>query len=225
MISAHDNCLFFHVPKVAGQSIESVFLKRAGLTWEQRGEFLLRPNYDPKLGPPRLAHLLAREYVSLGYIDQTTFNQMFKFSFVRNPFARLVSEYRYRGYKQSFEVFVKEHLKDTSLDNYQTGYDGFRHLIPQVDFIYDEGGSCLADFVGRFENLDSDFAHVSKQITGESLLLPKKNETKNKTALMKKLFTRGTGKVDYRTFYNNDTYDIVKTHYQVDLITFGYDFD
>jgi len=63
LISHHDKCLFVHVPKCAGQSVEMFFLDRIGLDWERRAPLLLRPNDVPALGPPRLAHLKAAEYV------------------------------------------------------------------------------------------------------------------------------------------------------------------
>jgi hypothetical protein len=44
MISYKRKCVFVHIPKCAGQSIESVFDNDAGLTWENRAPFLLRPN-------------------------------------------------------------------------------------------------------------------------------------------------------------------------------------
>src|SRR5687768_14243923 len=55
-------CLFVHVPKTAGMSIEHVFLRLVGLTWETRAPLLLGGNDDPRLGPPRLEHLKASEY-------------------------------------------------------------------------------------------------------------------------------------------------------------------
>ena len=36
MISDKYKCIFVHIPKVAGQSIEHVFLDLHGLTWETR---------------------------------------------------------------------------------------------------------------------------------------------------------------------------------------------
>jgi hypothetical protein len=73
MLCHHDRCIFVHVPKTAGQSIEHVFLDRVGLTWETRAPLLLRPNDQPRLGPPRLAHLKAREYVACKYVTPEQF--------------------------------------------------------------------------------------------------------------------------------------------------------
>ena len=61
MISHRHQCVFVHVPKTAGISIEHVFLAQYGLTWDERAPLLLRFNPDPALGPERLGHLTATD--------------------------------------------------------------------------------------------------------------------------------------------------------------------
>src|SRR5262245_2591511 len=85
MISHAQRCVFVHIPKVAGQSVEHVFVGWNNLTWKKRAPLLLRPNDNPAKGPPRLAHLRAEEYVQFGYLPPEKFASYFKFSFVRNP--------------------------------------------------------------------------------------------------------------------------------------------
>ena len=67
MICHQFKCLFIHIPKVAGQSIESAFLSELGLSWEQRASLLLKKNSNPLKGPPRLAHLTCKEYIEHQY--------------------------------------------------------------------------------------------------------------------------------------------------------------
>ena len=54
VISHEHRCVFVHIPKCAGQSIETVFLEDLGLDWSNRSILLLRPNECPDIGPPRL---------------------------------------------------------------------------------------------------------------------------------------------------------------------------
>lgn len=154
MISEKYKCIFVHIPKVAGQSIENIFLSLHNLTWKQRDSLLLRHNLKPEIGPERLAHLTASEYINYRYITQDKFNSYFKFSFVRNPWDRFVSEFKFRGFDKnySFKDFVLRGLPKKDLYS-----DAYRHIIPQYQYLYDDKGNQLEDFVGRFENLQSDF--------------------------------------------------------------------
>ncbi|WDE00533.1 sulfotransferase family 2 domain-containing protein [Thalassomonas actiniarum] len=229
MISTFDQCLFVHIPKVAGQSIESAFLARAGLSWQQREAFLLRPNKDPALGPPRLAHLTALEYLELGYLEPEVFTRLFKFSFVRNPWDRLVSEYTYRQYKMSFKDFLFRGFPTVKDDDYALSQDLYRHVLPQHYFLYDQEGKLLVDFVGKFENLQQDFARVSEIITGQVLPLPHKNETpaSGARAVLSRLFKqkkKKTTKPHYREYYDEESRAFVADLYQQDIALFDYQF-
>jgi hypothetical protein len=104
MISHSHKVIFIHVPKCAGQSIETIFLKDLGLTWEFRAPLLLRPKSREELGPERLAHLFANEYVKFGYIEASKFNDYFKFAIIRDPIDRILSELNYRQVKRRSSV-------------------------------------------------------------------------------------------------------------------------
>ncbi|MCJ8294464.1 MAG: sulfotransferase family protein [Colwellia sp.] len=224
MISNFDNCLFVHIPKVAGQSIESVFLERAGLTWQQRQQMLLKHNDNPKYGPPRLAHLTALEYVELGYLSQSEFDKMYSFAFVRNPWDRLVSEYLYRQYRCSFNDFLFKFFPIKSNDDYAIGKDLYRHVIPQVEFLCDNKGKLLVDFVGKFENISEDFAKVTTKITGKSLSLPHRNKS-SEHKIKKLLSFSKRKKQHYSEYYNKESRVFVADLYRQDIELFAYEFE
>lgn len=227
MISQVDNCVFIHIPKVAGQSIESVFLERAGVIWDERESFLLKHNTSPKFGPPRLAHLTAQEYTSLGYLSNEEFSKMFSFAFVRNPWDRLVSEYVYRKYPYSFNDFLFKYFPISSDDNYNDGLDLYRHIMPQTDFLYDHQGKLLVNFVGKFELLVDDFAEVTRLITGDSLPLPHKNKSySNKLKKLKQLFSFSKSqKKHYSEYYDESSRAFVAQLYRKDIELFDYKFE
>ncbi len=225
MICREFSCLFVHIPKAAGQSIEQFFMDRLGLSWEtDRDQLLLGNNSDPQKGTEKLSHLSAKEYVRCGYVDATEFEQLFKFSFVRNPWERIVSEYRYRNYfhHRSFRDFLLHRLPPPGWD------DKYRHIMPQYDMLHDEHGKLLVDFVGRFETLNADFSAVCQRLGLDDCQLPHRNPSDKKSRNLKRqlrnwlYFNGENSKEDYREFYDAETTNIVSKLYQKDIEAFGY---
>ncbi len=231
MISHKYKCIFVHIPKVAGQSIERVFLKLHDLTWETRGSLLLCENNDPKKGPPRLAHLKASEYVKYGYLTQEKYDSYFKFAFVRNPWARLISMYKYLGYAErlSFKNFLfGEFIKEEwNKNNWFVG--------PQSDYIFDDEGNQIVDYVGRFESLQEEFNSVCERAKLPSVELPHVNRAANKNNThkekLKKIikiispFHRLVEQYDlYTEYYDKESENFVADLYANDIKAFNYRF-
>lgn len=234
MISTSHRALFVHIPKCGGQSVEQFFLKALGLTWEQRYRLQLRPNDDPAKGPPRLAHMTAAEYVELGYVSAAEFARLYKFAFVRNPWARLVSEYRYQPFhvhRYDFRTFVLRRFPRPGWS------DAYRHVMPQVDYLTDRDGRLLVDFVGKLENFTADFATICSALKFPPAPPPHRNVTRVEKG---RLFSRTTlyrlqgaacghfgdpGHSDYRAYYDDETREHVAEYYRRDIDAFGYGFD
>jgi Sulfotransferase family len=94
--------------------------------------------------------------VSCGYLSPEEFEGYFKFSFVRNPWDSIISEYKYRGYpvRLDFKTYLFKHLPEPGFT------DTYCHILPQYDFLFDERGTLLVDFVGKYESLQADFDTV-----------------------------------------------------------------
>jgi len=218
MLSSKYRCLFVHIPKTAGQSIEHFFLKHHNLSWKERAPLLLKYNPDPAKGPERLAHLTAAEYVQYGYMTRKELRTYFKFSFVRNPWARIVSEYNFAKYHQtmSFKDFV------TNGRPTENSYsDAYRHVLPQYDFLHDDQGNLLVDFIGRFENLQTDFNHVCSRLGFKETLLPRINVS---TSDILSNMVKRSNRSDYTEYYDAETKRTIETVYQKDIQTFDYRF-
>jgi hypothetical protein len=227
MISRQHQCIFIHVPKTAGQSVELFFLNLHGLNWNCGDELLLSENKDHEKGPQQLSHLTAMEYVSCGHIASEEFNQSYKFSFVRNPWARLVSEYRYHyDRKYSFRDFVLHGLPEK--DSYS---DAYRHIRPQTDFLFDREGTQLVDFIGRFENLVADFSKVCCALNLPSDTLPRINSNRKprgKIHRLKKWLQPSRdifSNQPYTAYYDDELHNIVEEMYIKDIQRFGYTFE
>lgn len=178
MISHKHKTIFVHIPKAAGQSVELAFLQDAGLSWEDRASFLLRPNDDPRKGPARLAHLYADEYVKYGYIDQDSFDSYYKFAVVRHPYERAISEYRFRNSWREGPLwyFLRSNNGDDLIDKN-------RHMVPQARFLFDGNGKCLVDKIIKFENIQDEIEPVLKDLIGPEATLPRRNVSKPSSKL------------------------------------------
>ncbi len=234
MISHHHSCIFVHIPKTAGQSIEHAFLNWIGLSWETRAPLLMGENDQPLLGPPRLAHLSADQYVGCKHIPQTMFDAYFKFAIVRNPWSRMVSFYKYLGYQRthSFRSFLLGDFRKHLLQ------ERYWFVRPQRDYIYSADGDILVDYVGRFENLQSSFDVVCDKLGLPATELPRINASRDaSTDLRAKLrqsaedlwrTVKGhdiSGYARYQDYYDAETIEYVAELYRPDIECFDYQFD
>jgi hypothetical protein len=185
--------LFIHVPKSAGRSV-------------------VRGLFDVK----SVEHAPADWYQRL---DRRKFERYFKFSFVRNPWDRAVSAYTYlknggsaaseedrhwSRFVNSFDSF------DAFVCQWMTTENIMRNALftPQALYLQDEYGSLAMDFVGRFENLAEDFAHIASRL-GVEATLPHINQSRQ---------------VPYEDFYSDASKAIVANIYAGDISTFKYSF-
>ena len=173
MVSKEHHTIFVHIPKVAGQSIETMFLNQLGLNWEEREKLLLRKKRPGEPGPERLAHLRARDYVEYGYVTKEDFDSYFKFSFVRDPYKRAFSFYNFLGYSRimSMKSFVDKVLPVKLRED-----DFF--FRSQYDYLYDLNRNLMVDFVGRLENIKEDISTVVDRIQMADAALPHVNKSK-----------------------------------------------
>jgi hypothetical protein len=136
------------------------------------------------------------------------FARYFKFSIVRNPWDRLVSEYEYIRSRRDHG----RHRRVMRLGS----FEGFvRMQIPRADayqanMLCDRAGGLLLDFTGRFESLDADWQTLCDQLGIPQQPLPRRNVT---------------GHGDYREYYDAALRDLVAQHWRRDIELFGYRFD
>lgn len=233
MISHELKIVFVHVPKAAGQSVEDFLLHKLGESRKTRAKFLLRYNENPALGPPRLAHLTASQYVGLGHLTQTQYEEYFTFSVIRNPWSRVVSFYKFLGYTLfcSFDTFVKKYLHKEFKRQYW-------FLRPQIEYLVNEQGSMIVDRVLQMEQLEKQFPELCLDMGMRPEKLPHNNSSYkpslNSATLRLGLrypilllgfnLNRKVGK-DYRQLYTAKTRSIVEELYAVDVNRLGYKFE
>ncbi|NOZ25075.1 MAG: sulfotransferase family protein [Nitrospirae bacterium] len=212
LISFSHRFIFIHVYKVAGSSIRKalgkyeplpVRLKRiTGISLKKLG--LLDPekqlnyrNYD--------THITAKELKKS--LPKKVYDGFFKFAFVRNPWDWQVSLYHYMLRKTTH--YQHEFIKSfESFDQYiEWRVTEDKHL--QKEFVTDDYGNIIVDFIGKIESLEKDFDYVCKKI-GIRSSLPHENRSQRR---------------DYRSYYNERTKQLIYEHFREDIELFNYTFD
>lgn len=226
MISHKHKCIFIHIPKCAGTSIEVALghfdghagrggqdhrtirmIEQPYLTFkncssiENLKEIMERKKYDylTKVSNPR----------NKITVTQQQYESYFKFTIVRNPWARALSWYKNvildevhrRSYGISTAMAFKEFL---------VRFTGRGALRSQLYWIKQFDGSIPLDYIGRFENLAADIQTIFNRLELNNVKLPHKNQ--------------GV-KDDHRKYYDSETYDLVLNHYKDEIDMFGYTFD
>ncbi len=143
----------------------------------------------------------------------------FKFTFVRNPWDRLVSAYFFLknggfnkrdrdwfnqelGNVPNFDHFVKQWLNRTNIWKWH-------HFRPQYHYVLERRRKVSLDFIGYVENIDADFKYVVGRI-GSKGALPRSNASRHGS---------------YLDYYTPEARDIVAEVYSEDIRMLGYNFD
>lgn len=141
--------------------------------------------------------------------------ECYKFSFVRNPWDKVVSHYFYRVKTnqcnmQSKKISFKDWVNITyGSEKDLFYYDNKKMFQSQSDWLKDSKGEISIDFIGKFENLNKDFKKIQDYI-GIQGSLPHKNIGIKK---------------DYRKMYDSKSFEIINNWFAEDIDKFNYSFE
>jgi len=195
IVSRSRSFVFAHIPKTGGTSIAAALAPFADGQAAAHGDTTHET----------LPDFLARHPAMEGH---------FKFAFVRNPWARAVSFYFHARQRLSPTLprmqFV-ERFDDMLrlMDGGAAWLADLLSLRPQHGFIRAEGGAALADFVGRFEHLERDFAAACRR-AGIDAALPVRNVSRH---------------LPYAAYYSDWSKGFVAERYAQDIREFDYSFE
>ena len=202
--------VYISIPKVASTSIRTALARMLGHKKEECVHFEV--NF-PKV---------AKKDIKLNFPDY------FVFTFVRNPWDRLLScfldkidprkdggtyrngvEYNFWKYgdtfhsSMSFNDFIKATcaIPDEEADI---------HFGSQYQHFVDSNGEMLPDFVGRFESLWDDWGMIRKKLKMPRLKLPHRKKTKHQ---------------HYSDYYTSETCELVRKRFEKDINLFKYRFE
>jgi len=201
MISFQKSFLFIHIPKTAGNSIQSVLRdysedQLVALRKEQDGieRFGL---HNPKYRIRK--HSTLREYRDT--LGDEQFRKLYRFTCVRNPWDRMVSYYFTPT--QSSESWDRKK---------------FRGIISKAVSIADylrlneneEDPFANVDYIMRFENLAADFRTLCNQLKISPATLPQYNRSTRE---------------HYSRYYDDELREFVRTRFAAEIERFGYTFE
>ena len=196
MISHEHKCIYIHIPKTGGMTIESALGADVKKLHKSRMKI--------KHGTPHQ------------WIYPNHWKEYFTFTFVRNPWDRVVSAYFFDLKMYNEGVNRGRRRKIIS----ELGANKFKEFVSQYHQRYLRGPQVLYssqlkwiapdyDFIGRFENLQQDFDIVCDKIGIPQQQLSHENKSKHK---------------HYTEYYDDETREIVAEKYAKDIEYFGYEF-
>ena len=139
------------------------------------------------------------------YLGKNIYDKYFKFSIVRNPYDLQVSLYHYikqskghRDYevanKLSFKEFVRREISNKALR--------------QSDFLNDEKGNMIVDYIGKIEELQQSMGDICNKIGIQQVDLGHKNKSDRKS--------------NYMSYYDEELKEEVYEYFKEDFELFGY---
>lgn len=213
-ISHKHRAIFVHIPKTAGTSVENTLgikdindLYNAGKT----NDILKVVNTDC-LSSKEYRNILLKspQHYTLQelkkIIDAAAFNDYLKFSIVRNPYDRFVSEYKHNDQFNflSFDEFTDYAMSLTAVER-NWFFDG--HLETQTNFLGENGCIGQSIKIFKFEEL-----RVLKKFMAELTgVIDFPHKLKSKNAM------------PFISFYTNKTENMIYEFYKDDFVNFSYD--
>jgi len=206
MILHKYKCIFIHIPRTGGTSIESVL---AGKNWWKVH--------------PQSKHL---NFISAKKIYNKYWDDYFKFTFVRNPWGRLLSLTKYSTNKQPHDNIYPVHLdvlnriktnhffdffSNTEYDPRFFNANQFEKFKPFDQAYYRNIIGDEMDFIGKYENLQNDFDVVCEHLKIPSTTLPHVEKSVIDCS-------------QYQRCYDDDQRDLVYNQFKYDIEKYNYEF-
>lgn len=209
MISHKYRCIFVHIPKTGGTSIED-------LIWPERHELSENElwmgfidKYHNKYQTGGLQHLLAKQIRS--EIGASTFDSYFKFAFTRNPWDKVVSQFTYMSIREDLREFIGMKQGDC-FKKYLELIAKKKHVQwePQINFIFNDNGDFLIDYLGRFESFNRSVETIASRVNINYEAIPHSNKGK---------------RTNYQNYYDTESIERVREMYANDIKLLAYDYN
>jgi len=192
MISDKYKYIFLHVPKCAGVTINNMLKANGHISVPEIAPLDHNWDSDKFYFIDKPCHELNSRQTN----NLFKWLSYYQFAFVRNPYARMVSGWKYTFPGIPLKYFIK---------GLKTCQDG--HIIWHCRISQDTHIGNDIDFIGKVESFDKDIKKVFKKLGLKYKKIPKGNVTKH---------------LDYRAYYSNETRKLVYNMFEKDFERFGY---
>lgn len=250
MVSIHHDkkICYFHVPKTAGSYIQQSLtrfynftsynqlarydldefkisekmFKNGKTTINNTSVYATNPYSSKKLGINRY-YSTSQMLLKTMYLDEITWNDLYKFTFVRDPYSRFISSWNYiiHGFKNENIMNDEKYGKDDFdkykdigylIDNKELLTDiAYNHVfVTQYSHIINKDGVNNMNFIGKTETLEEDLTIVLNNLGFNDIIHKQKTDV-NKTEHK-----------PYKEYYTQKILDFVNDFFDDDFTHFNY---
>lgn len=204
-ITGYKNVLFIWIPKTGGTTIYEL------LDIYNAKKYLKIDSIKNKFnneGIVTFGHISYSKLLDANLVNDKFDKNSFKFTFVRNPYSRMVSLFFYLKKMKivsldlSFCEFCKRATTSQPIGLFNV--KNFSQCNRQVEWIR----NTKIDFIGKFENMSQDWSKLASHIQCyKHHPIPHKNSTNHE---------------HYSFYYDKTSLEYVNGYYKEDFQTFGY---
>lgn len=228
-INHEKKAIYLHIPKNGGLFIQNILEKYYGFKtlYFTRSDHYLFDDYEKEEYNKENYKLISNGFINikkfgiLNYfktskehdekmnMDDEKWKNYYKFTFVRDPYTKLVSAYKYLV-KNSFIDFKNFIDKKDTLNNYIYTHS----FITQYEHMIDENNEINFNKIGRFENLNEDLINILFEIGFDKI--------KHANALKKNIKVNSSNSYSYNHFYDQGILNNVNILFNIDFETYNY---
>ena len=150
-------------------------------------------------------------------VGNDIFRGFLKFTVVRNPWDKIVSQFVFMKNRKDLREFIGM-KEDNSLKTYLSLINKKKHIQWEHQYIFflDGNGEQLVDYIGRFETFNYDVRQVLKKLKLDRVMFGlKKRKIPHSNKGMRE---------HYRHYFDKESSEMVQEMYKKDIDLLGYRF-